>query len=136
MYIDAQGNLSNGAAEDEEILFNYDLGRQFARRVLQKRIPNLQEYELADYFPASGEKETYLFEQYLMGGQMFNVSVEHEIIDGQSYWKLLYGRPQPGGAPGDPKALEVMYETPEIATLEKFIQHVNNDARRWDFDAW
>ena len=135
MYIDSHGNLGTKEVSEDEILFDYELGHRFARAVLQKRIPELQNYELADYFPASGEKETYMFEQMLMNSESYNVFIEHTIINHKPHWSLQYGVPLPGER-NDPRTMEVRYDSGEIATLDKFIQRVNQDRQKWSFDAW
>lgn len=135
--IDADGNLIgfDNMFEPEDILFDYTEARKFAED-LKRHIPGLQKYELADYFPSSGEKESYTYEQRLMSNEIFNVFIDHELQGERSFWRLRYGSPADPSVVGDPTVTDIAYDSKAIESFDAFIKKTNRDKDAWDFDSW
>lgn len=134
--IDADGNLVGFEfSNSEDILFDYGQARRFAED-LKRKITGLQKYEFQDYFPSSGEKESYTFEQRLMNSEIFNVFIDHEIINGVSVWRMRFGQPADPGVVGDPTVTDISFDTKNIRGFEEFVKKANQNKDAWDFDAW
>ncbi|MDG1949246.1 MAG: hypothetical protein P8J32_00275 [bacterium] len=135
--IDADGNLVgfDNTLGPDEILFDYAEARKFAEEMKQ-HIPGLQKYELADYFPSSGYKESYTYEQRLMSNEIFNVFIDHEVRDERSFWRLRFGSPANPSVVGDPTVTDISYDSKDIEGFDAFVKKANRDKDAWDFDAW
>lgn len=119
---------------NDTVHFDKGLSKNFAVNTLKQKIHNLSEYEFQSHIPISNEKENYEFEQILMNGEVFNVSISHEIYEGKSYWKLVFGTVDTNGYERGNMVLDIIYETPEIEGLENFIEFANENGDEWNFD--
>lgn len=148
---EAMVEAGNTISSAEEILFDYSKGRAFAIDVLQKRIPNLSQYQFAEYFPITQNHERFEFEQILMNGEAYQVAIEHGVDDTGSLWKLFFGakeeteeqgeQPKYFDAPQKEKSRQVgirnvIFKTKWTRGFDAFVGLVNSQAEEWDFDKW
>lgn len=75
----------------ENIIYNYELGRQFASNTLQVDIDNLNSYYLSEYLPKSINQERWNFEFETTIGTTLTVDIIREVRGGKSFWTMIFG---------------------------------------------
>lgn len=77
------------APDEEQIIYNFDVGKDFGINRISQSIRGLDQYYMSDYFPNSEVKETWMFETDTQYGSTQMIEVVHELDDDfESMWKL------------------------------------------------
>jgi hypothetical protein len=75
--------------DEEQIIYNFDAGKDFGINRLASAIRGLDQYYMSDYFPNSEVKETWMFETDTPYGSTQMIEIVHELDDNfESLWKL------------------------------------------------
>lgn len=84
--------ITTKAAPEDDIIYDFEKGREFAINNLQSDIGNLNTYHLADYLPTSINNEKWSFEFETTYGTILIVDVIRKIRGNQSFWSLVFGQ--------------------------------------------
>ncbi len=112
----------------DSIIYNYELGREFANNTLQVDINNLNTYYLSEYLPKSVNQEKWNFEFQTTIGSALMVDITRSIRGGKSFWTMIFGVINPGD---DIPTIKDMIE--DVEGYDNFISIVNSGiAKRID----
>jgi hypothetical protein len=76
---------------NDSIIYNYELGREFASNTLQVDINNLNAYNITEYLPKSVNQEKWTFEFETAIGTILMVDIIRDIRGGISFWTMMFG---------------------------------------------
>lgn len=105
----------------DSIIYNYELGREFANNTLQVDINNLNRYTLTEYLPKSIKQEKWGFEFETTIGSTLLVDIIREVRGGKSFWTLMFGVLYKGETIPDMKDI-----VEDIGSYDEFIKAVNS----------
>ncbi len=77
--------------QTDNIIYNYEIGREFANNTLQVDINNLNTYNLVEYLPKSISQEKWGFDFVTTIGTTLTVDIIREIRGGKSFWSMIFG---------------------------------------------
>lgn len=75
----------------DNIIYNYEIGREFANNTLQVDINNLNSYNLNEYLPKSINQEKWNFEFITTIGTTLTIDISREIRGGKNFWTMVFG---------------------------------------------
>lgn len=107
----------------EEIIYDFEAGRAFGNNKLSKSIKGLEGYYLADYFPNSEMKETWMYElDNPYGGTNLIEIIHHLGDDYEGYWKMNLAEVPPGS-----NQTQVVKIVDSIKGIDNFVRFVNSN---------
>ena len=101
--------LEKNVKTNDDIIYNYEKGREFANNTLQIDINNLNSYNLAEYLPKSINQEKWSFEFDTAIGTTLIVDIVREIRGEISFWTMIFG---------------ILYKGENIPTIKDMIEDV------------
>lgn len=106
----------------DNIIYDFEKGREFAINNLQSDIGNLNTYHLADYLPISINNEKWSFEFETMYGTTLIVDIIRRVRGNQSYWSIIFGQLYK-----DSKGPTIIDDSiQDVAGYDNFVNTVNN----------
>lgn len=114
------GYKTSDSAKDN-IIYNYEKGRQFAGNNLEVDITNLNRYHLVEYLPKSVNEEKWSFEFDTVFGTILIIDIKRTIANGKSFWSMQFGQLYKGE-----KYPNIIEEVENIEGYEKFVTTINN----------
>ena len=113
---------------NDAIIYNYELGREFANNTLQVDIDNLNRYNLSEYLPKSINQEKWSFEFVTTTASTLIIDISKEIRGGKTYWTLMFGILYKGEVVPDMKDM-----IEDVLGYDNFVKAVNsNIAKKFD----
>lgn len=113
---------------NDDIIYNYELGREFANNTLQVDIDNLNRYNLSEYLPKSINQEKWSFEFVTTTASTLIVDINKTIRGGKTYWTLMFGILYKGETTPDMKDM-----IEDVVGYDNFVKAVNsNIAKKLD----
>ncbi len=113
---------------NDAIIYNYELGREFASNTLQVDIDNLNRYSLSEYLPKSINQEKWSFEFVTTTASTLIIDISKEIRGGKTYWTLMFGILYKGEVVPDMKDM-----IEDVLGYDNFVKAVNsNIAKKFD----
>lgn len=109
-------------SSNDDIIYNNELGRQFANNTLQVDINNLNTYDLTEYIPKSISQEIWSFDFVTAVGENLIITISKQLRGGKAFWTLLFGELEKGQ-----KNPNVKYSIENIEGYENFIDVVNKN---------
>lgn len=82
--------FSSAKNSTDNIIYNYEKGREFATNILQTNIDNLNSYFLSDYLPNSVKQEKWGFEFDTTMGSTLMVDITRDVVGGNSFWTMIF----------------------------------------------
>lgn len=104
-----------------QIIYNYEKGRQFAGNNLEADITNLNRYHLVEYLPKSLNEEQWSFEFDTVYGTTLIVDIKRIMRGNKSFWSLKFGQLYKGE-----KYPNVIDELENVEGYDKFVATANN----------
>lgn len=101
---------------------------EFATTHLMRDIPELANYQLAEYLPLSNVKEKWTFDVETSRGTLNTVTIKHVIKDGLSHWKFTFGEAQQSM---ERMVADISYQTDLMPDYGDFVAKVNADWQQW-----
>jgi hypothetical protein len=84
-------------SSDDDIIQNFDRGRNFGVNKIQDDIKGLRNYRLTDYWPKSDTFEKWTFESDAMAGPQFIVEITKKVLPHGTMWRMHFGQVQQEG---------------------------------------
>lgn len=105
---------------EDQIIYSYTKGRDFAINKLQADINGLNDYVFVEYLPKNEEDESWSFEYSTMYNTIIIVDIQHKLISDKSYWNLILSELQKGS-----QLPEVIKSSGPIDGYKNFINNIN-----------
>lgn len=103
------------------IIYDYEKGREFAGNNLETDILNLNRYNLVDYLPKNTNEEMWTFEFTTVYGVTLMVDINRAVHSNKSYWSIKFGQLYKGE-----QTPQLIGELENVEGYDKFISTVNS----------
>ena len=109
-------------SSDDEIIGNFDRGRNFGVNKLQQDIKGLDKFHLTDFWPKNEKFEKWTFESDAMAGPQFIVEITKLVKEDKTLWRLHFGRVNQ--EEGQLAVAEIIRSTERFPSYDKFVSSV------------
>jgi hypothetical protein len=85
-------NVLTAPNPKDELIYDYQKGREFAGNSIEVDIDNMNRYNLIEYLPKNSDEEMWTFEFDTVNGTTLIVDIKKNVGSGKSLWSMIFGQ--------------------------------------------